>query len=121
MTDHPTLDTTPINDLLEIGGPELVQEIADVFLDDTPGLITDIATAVATEDWDLLVRASHSLKSSAFYLGAMKLSAVSGDIEREAKGEALGVCKDLADRTAGLFDEAKSALQAFQATLPPQD
>lgn len=121
MTDQPTLDPTPINDLLEIGGLELVHEIAEVFLDDTPGLISDIATAVATEDWELLVRASHSLKSSAFYLGAMKLSEVSGDIEREAKGEALDACKGLAGQTEGLFAEAKSALQEFQATLPPQD
>lgn len=120
MTTQPTLDTTPINDLLEIGGLELVQEIAEVFLDDTPGLIADIVSAVANEDWDLLVRSSHSLKSSAFYLGAMRLSEVSGDIEREAQAQHLAECKDLSTQAPELFEQAKSALHEYQNNLPPQ-
>lgn len=120
MTAQPTFDTTPIDDLLEIGGLELVQEIAEVFLDGTPGLLADIATAVANEDWELLVRASHSLKSSAFYLGAMHLSAVSADIEREAQAKQLATCKDLSEQAPQLFEQAKSALHTYQNNLPPQ-
>jgi HPt (histidine-containing phosphotransfer) domain-containing protein len=118
MSDQPVLDQTPLNELLEIGGPELVQELADVFLSDTPQLIEAIQTALINEDWNALARASHSLKSSAFYLGAMALSDLSANLEREAKAQtSLAACRDLGVKTPTYFAEAKLALERARANF----
>lgn len=118
MSDQPIFDKTPLTELLEIGGPELVTELAEVFLNDTPQLIAEIMKALDEEDWESLARASHSLKSSSFYLGAMALSDLSATLEREAKAQtSMETCKSLGDQTPTFFEDAKSALAAARTEM----
>lgn len=118
MPEQPFFDITPLRELKEIGGLELVQELAEVFLSDTPQLLAKIQAALDSEDWDALALASHSLKSSAYYLGAIALSAVSADLEREAKAKnSLQACRDLGGQAPGLFERAKLALSQAQTEL----
>jgi HPt (histidine-containing phosphotransfer) domain-containing protein len=118
MTEQPHFDITPLHELKEIGGLELVNELAEVFLSDTPELIASIQAALDSEDWETLARASHSLKSSSFYLGAVALSTLSANLEREAKAHgSLDLCRELGGQTPALFEQAKHALSQAQTEL----
>jgi len=119
MNQHPILDQGPIAELLEIGGPNLVRELTALFLDETPGLIAAIETALQAEDWETLSRASHSLKSSAFYLGALALSELSRELENQARAEAPAPCAELSRQAASAFEAARSALLDLQSEFPP--
>lgn len=119
MQDHPILDQAPIDDLLEIGGPDLVQELTELFFADTPGLLAEIRTAADTEDWEALTRASHSLKSSSFYLGALALAELSRQIESLSRSGDPEPCKELSHQAALAYLEAQEALLALRAGLPP--
>lgn len=119
MQDHPILDPAPIDDLIDIGGPDLVQELTELFFVDAPGLIADIETALATEDWEALTRASHSLKSSAFYLGAIALSELGRQLESFSRSDDRESCRTIATQTPAAYEEAKAALLELRAGLPP--
>jgi len=119
MQDHPILDQAPIADLLDIGGPDLVQELTELFFADTPNLIAEIQAAVESEDWEALTRASHSLKSSAFYLGAMALSELSRQLESLSRSDDPGPCKELSQKTPEAYETAREALLVVRAELPP--
>jgi len=119
MQDQPVLDRAPIVDLLDLGGPDLVQELTELFFSDTPGLIAEIETALEAEDWEALTRASHSLKSSAFYLGALALSEISRLLESSSRSGEEAHCKELSAQAPVAYEAAKAALIQMRSELPP--
>lgn len=52
------------------GDEELLREVAQLFLEEYPALVTQIRAAVAAEDPEALQRAAHSLKGSVSNFGA---------------------------------------------------
>lgn len=86
-----------IASLRELGGdddPGLVVELIDLYLQDAPERIREIQEAIAGEDFDLLERAAHTLKSSSANIGALGLSSMCAELEGLAR------TKDITDVTA---------------------
>ena len=52
------------------GDEELLQEVAKLFLDEYPGLMSDIRQAIETSNSNQLERAAHSLKGSVANFGS---------------------------------------------------
>ncbi|MDR6991747.1 ATP-binding protein [Luteimonas sp. 3794] len=80
----PVIDHEVLDDLRSVLGDE-VDRLVDMFLDDTPRLLTALENAVDGPDYDGLREAAHSLKSSSANLGAMSLSAAARRIEAGAR------------------------------------
>lgn len=80
----PVIDHEVLDDLRSVLGDE-VDRLVDVFLDDTPRLLSALENAVDGPDYDGLREAAHSLKSSSANLGAMSLSAAAKRIETGAR------------------------------------
>ncbi|MFL6585933.1 MAG: ATP-binding protein [Luteimonas sp.] len=80
----PVIDHEVLDDLRTVLGDE-VDRLIDVFLDDTPRLLSALENAVDGPDYDGLRDAAHSLKSSSANLGAMSLSAAARRIEAGAR------------------------------------
>lgn len=80
----PVIDHEVLDDLRSVLGDE-VDRLIDVFLDDTPRLLSALENAVDGPDYDGLRDAAHSLKSSSANLGAMSLSAAARRIEAGAR------------------------------------
>jgi len=80
----PVIDHEVLDDLRTMLGDE-VDRLIDVFLDDTPRLLSALENAVDGPDYDGLRDAAHSLKSSSANLGAMSLSAAARRIEAGAR------------------------------------
>ncbi|WP_233198584.1 hybrid sensor histidine kinase/response regulator [Luteimonas rhizosphaerae] len=80
----PILDQEVLDDLRTMLGDE-VDALVEMFLDDTPRLLTALENAVDGPDYDALRDAAHSLKSSSANLGAMSLSAAAKRVELGAR------------------------------------
>ena len=106
------IDMTIIEALRDLGGnedPNLVVELIDLYLLDAPERIREIEEALDSHDFDLLERASHTLKSASANIGAAQLSALCSELEGMARSQ------QVADPTAQSELSRKSFAQVHQA------
>ena len=75
---------------------ELLRELCHIFLEEAPKLLETIKTAVSAGDSDGVMRAAHSLKGEASYLGAAATTHASRQLEE------MGRSKDLSRASATL-------------------
>ena len=68
--------------LQDEGDDDLLGELIDLFLEDSPGRIAGIRDAIAREDWPALGSWAHGLKGSCGSLGAMHMAELCGRLER---------------------------------------
>ena len=78
---QPLIDPQVFAELKEATGDEFVAELVYTFLDEAPGMITELKTAVLEEDHDRHRRAAHSIKSNASTFGAIALAEVARNLE----------------------------------------
>jgi HPt (histidine-containing phosphotransfer) domain-containing protein len=68
--------------LARIGGDEeLLRDLCQIFLEESPKLLQKLQQAVAAGDTDGVMRAAHSLKGEASYLGADGTSQAARQLE----------------------------------------
>jgi HPt (histidine-containing phosphotransfer) domain-containing protein len=88
MSSQPELiDLGVVEELRDsVGGDEaFIKELVSTYLAESPGYLEAIAAAAAADDATALVRPAHTLKSSSAAIGAMRLSAVSKQLEFAAR------------------------------------
>lgn len=107
------IDQEILGELRAMLGGE-VDRLIDVFLEDTPRLITALENAAAGPDYPALRDAAHSLKSSSANLGAMSLSAAAKRVELGARQEALERPAVAVALVANEFQRARQQLRASQ-------
>ena len=81
----PLIDPATFNELKQISGSDFINELIDAFLDDAPGMIQNMHTALGTKDVESFRRNAHSLKSNANTFGATELGALAKELEFMAK------------------------------------
>lgn len=64
------------------GEPDIVVELIDLYLEDARDKLVAIREAVARRDETSLRRAAHSLRGSSASLGARRVAALCGELER---------------------------------------
>jgi two-component system, sensor histidine kinase and response regulator len=89
------------------GDEELLQEIANLFLEEYPNLIHEIRAAVLSRDADALERGAHSLKGSVANFEAH--AAVEVSLRLESMGR------------SGNLEQAKAALVELEAVFEALD
>ncbi len=117
--EAPALDPAVLAELRQFQGegePDILQELAEAYLFETPPLLDALRQAAAKEEPEPLKRAAHNLKGSSNNLGAHRMAALSaqletmgklGTVERAAElvmrleQEYQRVCRALADERAG--------------------
>lgn len=80
-----SVDLAVFRNLREIGSPEQVDELIDLFLDTLERNLTSIRAAMAKRDAPALARLAHGAKGTAASMGAMCLAALSRELEGSAK------------------------------------
>lgn len=96
--------------LARVGGdPELLKEIAHLFLDDYPRVLQELHEAIAGGDAARIERTAHGLKGSVANFGA------SAAVEAARSLEALGRARQLAETEQGI-----RALELALAALRPE-
>jgi len=101
-----------LRELQEEGEPDIVAEVGDLFLKHAPDKIVAIIKAASEGNAKALEVAAHSLKSSSSYIGALKLSALSKELEFMGRSGALAGSVEKAAIVETEFKRVKLALEA---------
>lgn len=108
------LDSAVLDGLRELAGadePELLAELIDIYLEDAPQRLAEMARGVQLGDWKLLERAAHTLKSASANIGALQLSGICKELELRARSEDRPACETLFDRSSRHFPAVELALR----------
>jgi HPt (histidine-containing phosphotransfer) domain-containing protein len=98
------------------GDEELLRELCQIFLDESPKLLNQLREAIHESDSAGVMRAAHGLKGELGYLGAAKATQAARELED------MGHEKNLsrADEVFVVLDEAFSALHtALKESVKP--
>lgn len=113
MTQDP-IDQAVYDELKEAAGAEFVVELVTTFLEEAPGMITDLRTSLEAADTDGFRRAAHSLKSNANVFGAHALAAPARDLELTPEAQATPEVLALLDQVDAEYARAAAALARLQ-------
>ncbi|MGD1806970.1 response regulator [Dapis sp. BLCC M126] len=82
------IDKAVLQELKEMAGddPEMIIEIIDCYLEDTPILLDEISQAIEQEQAKLLQKSAHTMKSSSASVGATNLSQLCKELEYIGRG-----------------------------------
>ncbi len=109
------METTSIDERLarfrQLGGPQLVVELIDLFLETVPERLEDARAGAGGGDLAAVARSMHALKSSAGNLGAAALQRIAVEIESFALNrDGPSVAARMPDLEAA-FGEARRLLE----------
>ncbi|MDR3575906.1 MAG: response regulator [Anaerolineaceae bacterium] len=91
-------------------GDSLIDELIDIYLENTPKLLENLHQSLAANDVEVFNRTAHTLKSSSASLGAMRLSRLSKELETQSLDVPLDTLKDPVDTVTVEFEEVKAVL-----------
>ena len=97
--------------LSDEGDPELLVDLIQMYLQDGPNKLNEITSGLATQDYDRVERAAHSLKGSAGNLGAVLVQQDCEDLQVASRQHALDQVQQGVDRLRDHYGEAESVLQ----------
>ena len=75
------IDLAVYSELQATTGPEFVLELVDTFLEEAPGMLSELRNARADGNAERFRQAAHSLKSNANIFGAVSLAARARELE----------------------------------------
>jgi HPt (histidine-containing phosphotransfer) domain-containing protein len=103
-----------LRELQDVGDPDIIAEVGGLFIEHSPEKVKAILQAVETGDAKGLQVAAHSLKSSSAYVGAMRLSAMSKELEMMGRSSVMDGAKEKAEM---LKDEHTRVMIALEAEI----
>ncbi len=110
VSDDP-LDRTVIENLLDLGGSEMLSELAEMFFDDTSSALSALREAVTTSDAQSVERVAHTLKGSSGNMGAQKMSAICAELQDSGASGDLSRATELLTRLEEEFGRVRTALE----------
>lgn len=107
------IDRAVLDELAEMMGgmTEIVDDIVDTYLQETPALIATITAGESVEDVQM---ASHTLKSSSRSVGAVVLGDLAEEIENGARAGSLDGVTEAMAAVAPSYDDAAALLANWQ-------
>lgn len=117
--DGPALEEAVLAGLRKLqgeGDPDIIRELAEIFLEDAPARIAEIRASLESGDAGGVERAAHTLKGGAGNMGASRMSRLAAGLQEAGHGgdlsEVPGLLRDLEaelDRVRGALEEELSA------------
>ncbi|HUI39407.1 MAG TPA: Hpt domain-containing protein [Methanothrix sp.] len=102
-----------LQELQDEGEPDIVVEVAELFIKHAPDKLLAIEKAAENADAKGMQIAAHSLKSSSAYIGAMRLSAMCKELEQAGRSEALEGAKKKAETIKAEYERARNELESL--------
>jgi len=103
--------------LMELGGLELVQEISTLAVTTIGRDMEELAQAIQTEDWSEVRRLSHRMKGAAANSGAQRMSALAARMEDQAQSQAAGQVKEIYPQLVEIWQQTQAAMQDWLAEI----
>lgn len=109
------LEETVLEALLaDLGGArEPVEDLIQTYLNEAPGALDNLKTALTKSAPAELARAAHSLKSSSRLLGASYLAFVAQELETQSKSGNLVGASEKVQTILTLFPQVETRLKAW--------
>jgi signal transduction histidine kinase/DNA-binding response OmpR family regulator/HPt (histidine-containing phosphotransfer) domain-containing protein len=101
------------------GDPEFVAELLDEFTADTPKMLADARSGLASGDAEIVRRATHTLKSNASTFGAAALASLCAEFEKSAKEGILDGGSQLLARIESEYERVVDELRSARDRLVP--
>jgi HPt (histidine-containing phosphotransfer) domain-containing protein len=99
--------------------PELQRSLLSRYLNQAHKQVIDITAAVSTADLDQVQTLSHTLKSAARSVGALRLGEHCQQLETGAQAGNTAICDALVLELAGIFEPSQALIQAYLARPNP--
>jgi HPt (histidine-containing phosphotransfer) domain-containing protein len=115
-TEDP-IDRQVIKNLRELGGQEMLSELAEMFLDDTRLGIDTLKGAVEEGDAQTIERTAHTLKGSSGNMGAHRMARVCAQLEEVGASGDLKRAPRLIVQLEEEFDRVRPVLAALSQSL----
>lgn len=113
----PLQDESVLEALLRYGPPSFLARLVDVYLETTGQHVDRAENSVPTMDWDSLVFAAHSLKSSAGNLGLPRMLDTVKKLEAAARNRDAKVVGSLVAGLRRTWEDSCAALVEYRARL----
>lgn len=108
------LDTAKLDQLeRDLGGPTIVADIVQTYLDEAPTLLDNAETAVEAGDAESLRIAGHTLKSSSRQLGAEAVADLAEDLEESGDEEQLESAGETVQDAREAYDATSAKLREY--------
>jgi len=102
---------------MELGGPEMVEEISALAVTNIGRDMEDLAQAIQAKDWSEVRRLSHRMKGAAASSGAQRMSAMTARMEDQAENQAPGRIKELYPPLVEIWQQTQTAMQDWLAEI----
>jgi HPt (histidine-containing phosphotransfer) domain-containing protein len=109
-----TIDSTTFAALKAMTGAEFALELVDTFLQEAPGMLDTLRSALAAQDADKFRRAAHSLKSNSNTFGALTLGAMARELELTGLAKVAEAGTKPLDALAQEYARVAAALSALR-------
>lgn len=93
----PVIDRTTFEELKQMSGEDFISELIDAFLEEAPNMISQMHSALETQDVETFRRNAHSLKSNANTFGAVELGTLARELEMMGRENNLNIGNRLED------------------------
>ena len=113
------LDLELLRGLEELGSPgadSLVAELAHIFTDTTPVILTELRMAAKNDQGTTASRLAHRLKGSAANIGAKHMAALCAQLEKSASTNPTKINQEIVERIIESFSASVHALQQHITT-----
>jgi len=106
------IDKAVLQELKEMAGdePEMVVEIINCYLEETPILLDEITQAIEQKQPELLQKSAHTMKSSSASVGATKLSELCKELEFIGR-------RETTEEADGILSQAKAEYERVETAL----
>ncbi|MEZ5337973.1 MAG: Hpt domain-containing protein [bacterium] len=98
-----------------MGGLEIWEEIIEAWFEEVPVNLSDLASALETEDQELATRSAHSIKGTSAEILAEELRRISAEAEELCRAGRLGPVVDLLPEMQRSFAETRKRIEEFRA------
>ncbi len=112
--DEPDLDESILREIAEFApedGAALLRELVAMFFAEAPARLGNLEAGIAAADCSRVTRAAHAMKGSAGNIGARKISALCGRLERQGRE---GLEPDAPALVAALREELEGVRRVFE-------
>jgi CheY-like chemotaxis protein/HPt (histidine-containing phosphotransfer) domain-containing protein len=106
------LDPEVMAGLRELGGAEMLTELAGMFLDDASSCLATLREAIEAGDANSAERVAHTLKGSSGNMGAKEMAAICAELQDTGSSGDLTRAPELLEQLEDEFKQVRSALEA---------
>jgi HPt (histidine-containing phosphotransfer) domain-containing protein len=110
------LDPDVLAGLRELGDPDLLSELTEMFFDDASSRLATLHEAVEGDDAQSLEHVAHALKGSSGSMGATRMAAICTELQDAGASGDLSRAPALLEQLEDEFGRVRPALEAETAT-----